>query len=262
MSNNLPRTRMALLKDILHYRFFDVVYASLYMLLFFLPAVMWLVFVNYSPLSIFDNIYNPLIVYGVLAILIALGGPGVGGAFYFFKKLVYSEGSNIHRDFFTGLKENYRFYFLAFLVIGASYGILHFGSVVFYLDQNISQTVSTILIGVMYGGLLLIINATLFASAEQVIYINTYSRALLNGFKFVIGDFFRSFGLLLLTLIPFFIYEFVSSFIMEWVSIGVYGLFYFGFSVLLFTLYTHSVFDKTINKKYYADLIRKGLSDE
>lgn len=260
--NNLPATRPALFKDIIRYRFGDIVFTSLYTLLFFLPALMWLIFVNFSFLGTFDNIYNPLLVYSVLALLLALGGTGFGGAFYFFKKLVYSEGANVHRDFFSGVRENYKTFFLAFLIVGLLYGALHFGEVIFHLDESIPRVVGTIFKGVMYVGLFFTILATLFAAAQSVLYVDKYSHALLNGFKFTFGTILKSFGIGLLLLLPFFLYEFVPSVYVEYIVIGVYGLFYFGLGVLSFTLFAHSVFDQTINKNQYPELVNKGLAKE
>ena len=114
----LPSTRVELLKDIIRYRFFDLVYTSLYITIFFLPALFWILFVNFTPLAEFDNIYSPLLVYVVLALLIGISGHGFGGAFHFLKKLVFSEGANVHKDFFAGVKAHYKFTFIGFLFIG------------------------------------------------------------------------------------------------------------------------------------------------
>jgi len=260
MSNgNLPTTRFALFKDILRYRFFDLVFTSLYIICFFLPALFWIVFVNFSFLNTFDNIYNPLVVYSVLAVLIGLVGPGFAGAFYFIKKLVYSEGANVHKDFFVGVKDNYKMFFWGFFLLGLAYGIIHFAEAIFYLDQSINKEVRIVLLVVMYVAFVLFIIATLFMSAQAVIYEGRYLQLITNGMKFVVGDFLRALLFGLIIIVPFLLYEFVPLVIVEWTLVGVSALFYFGFGTLVFTLYAHTLFDQTINKENFPQLIRKGL---
>lgn len=258
----LPSTRLDLLKDVLRYRFFDLVYASLYVAIFSLPALFWILFVNTSTLAEFDNIYSPLVVYSVLALLIGFIGPGFGGAFHFFKKLVFSEGANVHKDFFNGVRMHYKFTFKSFLFIGVLYGLVKFSRVLLSFSPISSSTAALIILVVMYIAFFFALVAVLFAIAQTILYEGRFLLLFLNGFKFIIGDFLKAGPVSLLFIIPFLIYEFVPSIIAEWIIIAAAAIFYFGFTVLCFTLYAHSVFDRTINLRQYPPLIRKGLHKE
>ena len=73
----------------------------------------------------------------------------------------------------------------------------------------------------------------------------------------------------LIYLIPFLLFDLIQLSgnidlinIIEIIAIAISGLFYFGFNKFLFLEYSISIFDETINKKQYPEIIKKGLHKE
>lgn len=262
-NNDLPKTRFALLKDRLKRRFFDFILLSLLTTVFLIPLVVWMIVVNYVLISQVNNdnylfmtllIYLPYIPFGMVF------GLGVSGALYYCKRLAWGEGSNAATDFFYGLRKNIKFSLIGFLIIFTAYALLKIGSMLlaFASDNNILNMVT---LGIMYVAFLLIFMITSFTLTQGIIYQGSFRQLFANGMRFTIGMFGWNLLIFSLVLLPFFAYEFIPFPIAQYVSIAVSGLFYFAFSFFVFTIYSHSIFDLTINDDY-PEIYRKGLVKE
>lgn len=259
---SLPKTRIDLLKEIVHYRFIDIVFVSIYTFCFSIPIFIWLIFSNYSYQENINNIVTVSLIYGVLIILIAFLGLGIGGAMFFAKKLVWGQGANPHKDFFVGIKKNGKVYFVTFLLIGILYFALHVGGGIINSSTSINDYVKGIIQGLLYLSFILVLLFLFYILSQSVIYKATTFQLINNAIRFTFGAIGKNILILLVVLLPWFTFEFIPFAIAEWISVAISGIFYFGFSTIIFTLYSHSIFDKTINMKQYPEIYRKGLNKD
>lgn len=256
----LPTTRFELLKDTLKYRLFEIILVSIYMFIFILPLIIWFIFIGYSQFKE-PNIFNSLLQYGVAIPLIMIFGLGASGALYLFKKVCFQEGESINHDFFLGIKKNYMMFLLIYFFIGIFYMLLHLGLMIISSSSSINDYVKGMLDGFLYIAFFFILFISFFIQTQTVLYQASFTQLLVNSIKFSFGMILKNIGVFVIVQIPFFVFEFVPFNIAQWISLGVEGVFYFGFSFFILSLYSNHVFDLTINKKF-PENIRKGLANE
>lgn len=258
----LATTRRELLKYSLKTRFLDFPLLSIFVFLFLIPLLVWIIFSNYMlvPQINEDNfffmaslIYLPYIPLGMVF------GLGICGALNYTKRLSFQEGANVINDFFHGLFKNLGINLLTFFLISFFYALLKLGGVL--LVHTLPSLTASILIGVSYAGFIIILMILFFVLTQNVLYKGSFFQFFLNGIRFLIGMFGWNILIFLVVLFPFLVYEFVPFSVAQYIAIAVSLLFYFGFSIFVFTLYSHSIFDLTINQDY-PKIYRKGLAKE
>lgn len=261
----LPRNRIDLIKDTIKYRFFELMLLSVYTILFMVPSLIRLIFSSY----LFDGsdvhtIYEIALINFVNVLFITFWGLGFAGLFYCLKRISFQEGEDINKDFFIGIKKNYKMFLLVFFIIGIFYAFLEV-SVYMLGTFNLTTLAIGALQGILYALFFILLIPLFFVLIQSVLYIGTFRNFLLNGIKFLVWKILSNIGIFLLILIPFFIFEFVPSIngieYFQYAILIFEGLFYFAFSFLCFILYSNSLFDLTINKNY-PEMIRKGLAKE
>ena len=87
---------------------------------------------------------------------------------------------------------------------------------------------------------------------------------MMNAVKFTFGMFGWNLLIFAIVLLPFVVVKIVSYlpsefFLIEYIFFAVCILFYFEFEVFVFSIYSHSIFDLTINDDY-PEIYRKGLT--
>jgi hypothetical protein len=258
--DNLPLTRFQLLYDTLRFHFFDLVVVSLLTGLFFFPSWGWLIFVGYTDLGDPSNLASVALTYGVNAVFLAFAGLGMAGLFYFVKRLAWGVGTSCPADFFEGIKNDKGMFLLVYFVIGLLYALLRVDiASLTYGGMELEGWLKGLLEGLSYGVFFIFLLALLFVMSQAVTYEGSFFKLLSNGIRFVFGAFLTNVPMFLLYFLCFLLYEFVPSFIAQYVMMAFSTLFYFGFSAFAFTLYSHSLFDKSINKTQYPEIVRKGL---
>lgn len=256
----LPATRIAQLADSLRYRFFDYVFVSLYTFIFSAPCIFWLVYAYYTFfVGVEINIYSYLITYGVLIPFIVVLGLGIGGGLYFFKKTFFGEGSDVHKDFFIGIKKNGKEFSLIFFILGLLYFGLHIGSALIDYSTSMNSYVKMICIGGLYALFIIFFAIFMMIQGQCLFYRASISQLVHNSIRFFIGDFLRAIGLTLLVLLPFLLFEFIPYMIAQGIVILICLLFYFAFADSACVLYFMHLFDRVINKTHYPEIYRKGL---
>lgn len=261
----LPNTRREQLFYLLKTRWTDIVFSSIYLFIFFVPCLLWMMLFSRN---VDNNIYNILTMYGVMIPLIMVFGLGVGGVLYSFKRMCYSEGANIHRDLFTGIKKNAKDFLVLYFFIGLLYFLFH-TALSIVTSSNLNNNVISVIQGLLIVSYIILLISLYFTQSQMVFYTGGFIKLSINSIKFTFGLIIKNLGMILLTLLPFFIFEFIEFVpnqnvvnITRWICIGVSGMFYFGFNLLMFLEYSISIFDESINKKQYPDLVRKGLLKE
>ena len=261
-----PETRFQLLGDRLKTRFFDFMLVSLLMGIFIIPYVVWVVLINNSSSFIptQDNyLLTALIAYGPYIPLTMIFGLGVVGALYYSKRLAFGEGANASKDFFYGIGKNFKAALLGFFIIGLMYFALSFGKVII-MFADLNPILKGVLIGLMYVAFVVITMIVAFYLTQSILYTGTTGQLMMNAVKFTFGMFGWNLLMFLLVLLPFIVVEVCSYlpstlFLIEYIFLAVCILFYFEFEVFVFSMYSHAIFDLTINEDY-PEIYRKGLT--
>lgn len=254
---NLARNRFELFKEILKYRWLDLVLCSLCLGLFLIPNYLFNIFVQDTFLSE-SNIYNYVFVYFVKIIFFMIFGLGVSGAMYFFKRLTFGEGASVRRDFFYGIRQNYKPFLAIYFFLGLFYALLKINFALMVNTYTEGSDFPIVLMGIYYVIYAIIVIISLFMQTQAILYKATFKQLFVNAVKFLIGKFLKNILIFIVAFLPFMIIEFVQNDIVLTITIIAMIFGYLSFSLLLINLYTNSIYDETINKMY-KELIRRGL---
>ena len=261
--SSLPHNRKEVFFDLLRHRKMDLFALSCLAFAFFIPLAVDLFYFNFlENVAIanerLDYLFS-LIFYSMLIMLpcMLIGFIGLAGAFHVAKKIVWQEGIMLSLEFFQGIKENWKHA----LVNGAVFGITLFGLVVGGSYLLIFSKEMPVLCGVGIGALAVIflflgMSIALFYT-QDVYYENTYIITLKNSFRFL--------GLLNWKVLVIFLLStgaLVALCAINLITLSI-GLFLFAILnsvvIILYTLISHSAFDKYINAVNYPDMVNKGL---
>ena len=268
MENNIktPETRFQLLGDRLKTRFFDFMLVSLLMGLFLIPYIVWIVLINNSSAFVLTQenfLLMSLIAYAPYIPLAMIFGLGVVGALYYSKRLAFGEGANAAKDFFYGISKNVKPALLGFFIIGLMYFALSYGKIIIMFSE-LHPVLKGVLVGLMYVGFVIILMIVAFYLTQSVLYTGTTGQLMMNAVKFTFGMFGWNLLMFLIVLLPFIVIEVTSYlpsslFLIEYIFLAICILFYFEFEVFTFSIYSHAIFDLTINEDY-PEIYRKGLT--
>ena len=263
---SLPHNRKEVFFDLLKHRKMTMFALSCFTFMFFIPLAVDLILFNFLESAAIaaektEYLFS-LIFYSMLIMLpcMLIGFLGFAGAFYTSKKIVWQEGSMLSIDFFTGIKENWK----NALVNGAIFGLVTFGLVVGGSYLIIYAPMAPVGCGIGIGGLILIF--LLFGMlmpvffAQDVYYQNPYRITFKNSFAFLGLLNWKVLVIYLLTTCAF-----VAMCAINFITLVV-GLFLFAilnsWVIILYTLISHSAFDKFINKDHHPEMVNKGLYKE
>ena len=263
---SLPHNRKEVFFDLLKHRKMNLFALSCFTFMFFIPLAVDLILFNFLESAAIaaektEYLFS-LIFYSMLIMLpcMLIGFLGFAGAFYTSKKIVWQEGSMLSIDFFTGIKENWK----NALVNGAIFGLVTFGLVVGGSYLIIYAPMAPVGCGIGIGGLILIF--LLFGMlmpvffAQDVYYQNPYRITFKNSFAFLGLLNWKVLVIYLLTTCAL-----VAMCAINFITLVV-GLFLFAilnsWVIILYTLISHSAFDKFINKDHHPEMVNKGLYKE
>ena len=252
--------RWEVLGDRLKTRFFDFVWLSFLTFLFVVPLVVWIIYCNYvlvPQITTENYLMMSLIIYLPYIPLGMVFGLGITGALYYCKRLAWQEGANVTSDLFYGIGKNIKHSLLVFFLLFLFYSLLKIGSLL--ATYSIPGVGSSILIGVLYVAFFIFFLILSFVLTQTIIYKGTFGQFFLNAIKFTVGMFGWNLLILVVVLFPFLCYEFIPFSIAQYIALAVSLLFYLGFSLFVFTLYSHAIFDITLNEEY-PEIYRKGLT--
>ena len=255
--DHLANNRFELFKELLRYRFLDLFLCSLCLSLFLIPDLAFNVFIQ--DLFINENYFlNYVLIYSIKIIFFMIFGLGVSGALYFFKRLTFGEGASVRRDFFHGIRQNYKQFLFIYFILGFFYALIQINSSVMFETFEEGSMIPTISVGLSYGFYMLLVVVSFFMQTQAVLYKATLRQLFVNGVRFLIGHFFKNILIFIVTMFPYILIEFIGNEIVRYVCLLVYVLGYFSISLLIINLYSNSVYDKTINKDY-PELVRRGI---
>lgn len=261
--SSLPHNRKEVFFDLLRHRKMDLFFLSSLTFSFFIPLAVDLFYFNFlENVAIandkLDYLFS-LIFYSMLIMLpcMLIGFIGLAGAFHVAKKIVWQEGITLASEFFQGIKENWKHALVSGMLFGVSlFGLVVGGSYLLIFSRQMPA-----LCGVGIGALIVIflfigMSLALFYT-QDVYYENTYLITLKNSFRFL--------GLLnwkILVIFLLFTGALVALCALNLITLSI-GLFLFAILnsvvIILYTLISHSAFDKFINEVNYPEMVNKGL---
>ena len=260
---SLPHSRKEVFFDLLRHRKMTLFSLSCFTFMFFIPLAVDLFYFNFLEMAAiatekYEYLFS-LVFYSMVIMLpcMIIGFIGLAGAFYVAKRLVWQESTSLAVDFFFGIKENWKHA----LVNGIIFGITLFGLIVGGSYLLIYSPTAPVWCGVGIGALILLfivlgmVNALTFT--QDVYYSNPFMTTVTNAFSFmgllnwrVLVTFLLTTGLV------------VGLGCINFVTLAI-GMVLFAFLnsavIIIYTLMSHEVFDKYINKDYYPDMVGKGL---
>lgn len=260
---SLPHDRKEVFLDLILHHKMKLFSLSCFTFMFFIPLAVDLFFFNYlESIAITNQLYEHLfsLVFYSMAIMIPcmiLGFLGFAGAFYAMKKMVWQEDVTVAADFFQGIKESG----VRALINGLLFGIALFGLVVGCSYLIIFMKDSPIWCGVGIGALILVFIllglVTTLNFTQDAYYKNKYLATMKNSFLFV--------GLINWKLLLVFLLttgSVIALCVFNFITITI-GLLLFAVLnsvvVAVYTLISHSAFDKYVNKEHHPEMVGKGL---
>lgn len=271
----LPKNRLDVFLDVFQMSWRTLAYISLMLAIFILPAVLVLLFSEMANINILTNIessnqeevlkatyeYYWQNIYTILYMFpcFIIASFGLAGAFNIMRRLLWFEQYEFFACFKNGIKGNIgKIIFNAILLtVVYAIGILIY---LYLLFNNVDPLTTVIMIGVSIMVGVFLLNMVFIGYAQMNVYNNSLIGYIKNNFIFSVVSYFKSFLILLLALILVsigFLFEYVVSIV---IVFSFYALLGFGYAILLFTLNSHNIFDKLINKEHYPNIYRKGLN--
>ena len=263
VKRSLPTNRKEVFFDLLKYRKMNLFALSCYTFMFFIPLAVDLIYFNFlesRAIAAEKNEYLfSLLFYSMLIMLpcMIIGFIGLAGGFYVAKRMVWQEGISLASDFFKGIKENWKHA----VINGVIFGLTLFALIVggSYLIMNVP--VHPVVKGIGIGALVLVFSLFSMVIAlnftQGVYYENSYGVTLKNSFSFL--------GLLNWRVLLIYLLSTASVVVLGLFNLLTLAIGLFLFAVLnsvviiLYTLISHSAFDKYINKEHYPEMVNKGL---
>lgn len=258
--SNLPRTRFELLLDAMRFHSFSFLGLSALCALFFLPSWGFLLYATLNDFLNVTSLPSVALVFSINAALFSIGGLGMAGIFNFSKKLAFEEGSSLLPDFFEGIKKDGLPFMGVFFLIGILYDLLRIDITSLIYGLSLTGWALGMSEGVSYAIFFLLVLSLLFTLPEIILYTGSFFSLWKNGIIFLFGAFLTNIPIYLSFMVPFLIFEFVPYFEAQIAMMAFEAIYYFAFSSFFFTIYSYSLFDKSINKKSFPSLVRKGLS--
>ena len=259
----LPHNRKEAFFDFLAHRKMTMFALSSFTFMFFIPLAVdlfWFDFLETAAIASEKPEYVfSLIFYSMLIMLpcMLIGFLGFAGAFHVAKKMAWQEGISLATDFFQGIKENWK----RALVNGFIFGLTLFVFVVggsflllFYREQPIwcGVGIGASILMLLVFGMVIAMNFT-----QDVYYSNKFRYTFKNSFHFLVLLNWKLLVLFLLTTGAV-----IALCCINLITMAI-GLFLFailnGVVVILYTLISHSGFDKFINQEHDPEYVGKGL---
>lgn len=260
--DDFPANRWKQFLWVMRRHFFEVAMCSLLMGLFALPAAGWVFFVSATAFFDLSYLWNVFLVYLVLALLLGITGLGSAGATFFFHRLTWNEGAYLYDDFFEGIRKNGKH----FAAIGFMMGVLYFfiRLLAFFadVDASVDPGLKAVFLGLAYAFFILVFSVFSVMGPLDTTYEGGFLKNLGISGKIALVNLYKGLWFDLLTLLPFFLFEFIPNIYIQMIVFLVAASFYLGFGNLVSTLYANSLFDRAFNRRLYPKVYRKGLTGQ
>ena len=267
---SLPHSRRDVFRDVLKNRWKDLLKVGALLLLFSLPLLVFGAMGEINAANIYAEYKNGAISAetcasevaasnGAFALIKIIGyiifSVGIAGSARVLRQIIWDEPLFFFEDFKDGIK----IYGGQFALAMFLYGLCAYTAVFF------SSAANGILYAIASGlGVFILLPAMFFWLSERTVYASRIGENIRNGFMFYVRTLFKSIGMLLLAFLPFtleYVLEFFGlyNFIFKYSYLLICTFLFLPLGIILWLLYTYSVFDKYINAELFPEILHKGF---
>lgn len=268
--NVKPFDRKEAFVKILKTEYNVLVKISLAALIFALPAILVLAFCVAEMMLLGEiNEGNASALYEIQARMnmwlipsMAFFSVGASGVFYIVRRLCWGEDISFFKHLLHGIRSNAAQSVIAGVLATALIGGINYLSNILSLSSNLGSLFWIISIIKIFLFLFIAI-LLLFQYCIIAVYSDNMPKIIKNSLAFTVSSLPKSLGILFLMILPIILALLFSSVYWMYLILTVFmGVVGFGYAAVLFTLHSHSVFDKYINKAHFPDIYKKGLYHE
>lgn len=263
VQRSLPHNRKEVFFDLIKHRKMTLFALSTFTFMFFIPLAVDLFYFNFLESVAIANDKTDylfsLVFYSMLIMIpcMVIGFIGLSGTFYVSKKIVWQEGIVLATDFFKGVREN----IIRAMINGLMFAVVLFGLVVGGSYLLIFSPIEPITSGIGIGALILVFllfgMITVIDFVQDVYYVNKMLMTFKNSFLLLALMNWKILVVFLLTTGGI-----VTLAAFNTITLGI-GLFLFAILnsvvIVIYTLISHSAFDKYININHHPEMVGKGL---
>jgi hypothetical protein len=280
--DKLPGNRWEVFKDVLTNRFGALVKINLLMILFALPAIVWYylslnaqrisgMYINYTVNFGFGypfvkdipyvgqlyNVQQQLWTNLIMVPLLMIASIGLAGGFHVIKMLVWGEGVAVVNTFFKGIKSNILPFLWSTLFLGLAYTLVQYNISAYGLYTG-SEFLSGMSLAASIIFFVLLAFMTVFIYTQAATYKISLWGLIKNSFLFAIGLLFHNIFFVGITALPVILFLFMGPEI-SLLILFFYALIGVSMTILIWTLYSHYVFDKYLNDKIEGAIKDRGI---
>lgn len=267
--SQLPKNRKEVFFDCLKVRYDLFLKIGLVLFIFGLPIIIILFYHYFLHLNVYQQFiegsidentyYNLVIAYRNIKNLLLIAGLtvfsiGIAGAIRVIRLLIWYEGISFTYDFYLGIKQNIKHVSLLFLLGGL---------INFINGLSINETIKQPLF-IIVENLPLIISIVfllpigLLVLSQITIYADKFIKYLRNGFTLYLLTFIKTIIVIIGLFSPLLLL-FFNILIVKIIAVLFLFIIYLPIGLVIWQLYSCSIFDKYINQKNYPHLVNKGI---
>lgn len=265
---SLPATRREQFFYVIKTRWLKLLTVNFGVMLFFIPLLLWrMICLSYG--SSFGELsaenVSAYIQYITSyksiprAVLMGVAALGIAGGFHAVRMIVWGEPIGTLRAFFKGIRYSWMPYFLGGVLYGAFCCVSEVADALIASGGFSNRTMSVLAFSGLVISRILIVSVGMFALA----LVSNYSMNMLHCIKssilLAVQTLLKTLKFLALGLLPTTIWFMFGNVYLEIAGQFVLLVCGFVYSLLIWCLYTNSIFDRYINLKSYPDYYRKGL---
>lgn len=266
----LPRSRKDVFRNVLKNKWKDLLKLGVLLLVFVLPLLIFEalgevntenIYLKYQKgdisaetcISELASLNNAIALIKIIGYLIF--SVGIAGSARVLRQIIWDEPLFFFEDFRDGIK----IYGGQFALAMFLYGLCSYTAVFF------SSATNGILYEIALGlGVFILLPAMFFWLSARTVYSGRIGENIRNGFMFYVRTLFKSIGMLLLAFLPFileYVLEFFGlyNFIFKYSYLLICTFLFLPLGIMLWLLYTYSVFDKYINAELFPEILHKGF---
>jgi len=265
--NLKPKNRFEVFKLMFYESPLKLVLLSFSIFISTLPLVILLVskdiYIMYGDASIKDNPYGLFLInfftYTISIPLIIIVFVNLGGVFYVIKKMAWDETLDFKFDYKDGIKKSLKESVLLGLILGLSIDVMMTNLYFLRLDLGFDPIITTIMTYLSIIQFIVILLMVMFGMSQAVIYQQSFRSLIKNSFVFAIVKIIKNLLMLTLSMFPLILILLSGNNLLTFIFYLGCGLIGFILTVIVWTLYSHSIFDRFINQKYFKELVNKGI---
>jgi uncharacterized membrane protein YesL len=264
---DLPHSRKQIYGHLIKQRFGTLFAANFFNTMFWIPLFIWYYFADFyviekikSISEINGDLFNLIFLeYGTMIPFFVLGCIGLSGFYYIIRRMCWGEAVSIIYDFRKGIKQSWKQF--AFLGIFIGMLVFLFQYIFNYYSIQVfdNSTINIILYGLTIIVFVLILMMLIFIFSMSSLYQISNFMLIKASLLFTFKYFPKNLLILLISLFPFLVPVLIPAIMIRF--IGILLLLFIGATniVVIWTLYSHSIFDIHINKNDYPNYVNKGL---